>query len=36
MACVHVVSDNYASSLQGKLVYKDECTKCFTSSVREM
>lgn len=33
MACSHLIKKNLADSLQGKLIYKDECTKCFASSV---
>ena len=27
--CPHWTPDNYADSLQGRLIYKDECCKCF-------
>ena len=33
MSCSHLINDNLAVSLQGKLIYKDECTKCFASCV---
>lgn len=36
MACVHFVSQNWTDSLQGKLIYKDECVKCFANCVRDI
>lgn len=30
--CVHLTSANLTNNLQGKLIYKDECTRCFDSS----
>lgn len=36
MACIHVLPQNLAENLVGKLVHKDECVKCFASSVRFM
>ncbi|KAL4447002.1 hypothetical protein ABPG74_014974 [Tetrahymena malaccensis] len=27
--CPHLNKENYLQSLQGKLIYKDQCTKCF-------
>lgn len=29
--CAHWTTDNYADSLQGRMIYKDECAKCFNN-----
>eukprot|EP00347_Sterkiella_histriomuscorum_P000563 403375366 len=34
-SCPHLTSANLTKNLQGKLIYKDECTKCFQSAKSE-
>ena len=31
--CPHLTNANLTKDLQGKLIYKDECTRCFDSAV---
>lgn len=31
--CAHAVSANISKSIAGKIVYKDECAKCFSDNV---
>jgi len=31
--CPHLISANLTNNLQGKLIYKDECTRCFDDVV---
>eukprot|EP00828_Plagiopyla_frontata_P031888 TRINITY_DN4168_c0_g1_i5.p1 TRINITY_DN4168_c0_g1~~TRINITY_DN4168_c0_g1_i5.p1 ORF type:complete len:595 (-),score=120.68 TRINITY_DN4168_c0_g1_i5:717-2501(-) len=35
MTCPHFQASNYLNSVQGKLIYKDQCTKCFEDSKSE-
>jgi len=32
-SCAHLTNANLTKDLQGKLIYKDECTRCFDSAV---
>ena len=31
-SCPHLVNANLTKDLQGRLIYKDECTRCFDSA----
>lgn len=31
--CPHLNLDNFTNDLQGRLIYKDECTRCFVTNV---
>ena len=33
MECTHLTNANLTKDLQGKLIYKDECTRCFDGTV---
>jgi len=32
-SCPHLTNANLTKDLQGKLIYKDECTRCFDTAV---
>ena len=34
--CTHINNSNLTYSIQGKPVYKDECTKCYESQVKNI
>jgi uncharacterized UBP type Zn finger protein len=31
--CQHITKENITENLQGVLIYKDECTRCFETTV---
>ena len=31
--CPHLTNENFLNSIQGKFIYKDQCTKCFYEPV---
>lgn len=35
-ACAHLTKANYRENLQGALVYKDQCGKCFHDPVTKL